>query len=168
MGHCINAFIGHSDKINSFAKKWLVSPIPLTKKISMLYLTDTLFDEITEKVGLDNELPFGMFSTLNLSIISVLEEYSCDGKFAYFETDYAGGVGTQAAILYENGKQKHPVFFTDIVEKDAIADDERPINKILKELGVQKTTEKDEFDSIGLRNYRCMYSYTDKHTVMVV
>ena len=157
MSHSIRAFIGHRDMVDSLAKKWLKTPIQLNQELSMLYLTDELFDDITEKIGLRDNPFSDIFSFLNSSIISVLEEYSQHGKLAYCETDYFGGAGTQAALLYENGRQKSPpILTTDNYGAEKAPVDKRAINKVLKEFGIKKTEGKDEFDSVGLGDFRNM------------
>ena len=113
MGHCVRAFLGYNEMISSFADFWLKSPICLSQGLSMLFLTDDLFDSITESANIDSELTSEGFCYLTSAIMLTLEEHSCRGKLAYFETEYFGGKGTQAAILYENGKQKIPALFTD-------------------------------------------------------
>jgi len=155
MGHCIRAFLGYSETICSFAESWLKSPRCLSQGLSMLFLTDELFDDITELANIDNELRMEGFDYLTSAIVLELEERSRRDKLAYFETEYFGGKGSQAAILFENGKQKFPAIFTndmDIWQPN----DERAINIILREFGVYKLTGKDEFDSVGLSYFRSM------------
>ena len=113
MGHCIRAFIGNSEKINFLSDNWAKNPIQLSEGLSMLFLTNELYDEITESAKMNGEITRDNETYLNSAIISVMEAYSNQGKLAYIETDYFGGVGTQTAILYENGKQKFPPIFTD-------------------------------------------------------
>ena len=156
MGHCINAFLGRTDRINSLSKTWLRSPIQLSQGLSMLFLTEELYDEINASAHIDNEAPFVRFTFFTPAIARLLEEHSHQGKLAYIETDYAGGAGTQMAVLYENGKQKFPPVVTEDF-KIWTPSDERAINIVLKGFGVQKLSGKDEFDSIGLGNFRDMY-----------
>lgn len=64
---------------------------------------------------------------------------------AYLETDYFGGIGTQAGLLFEKGNMTvEPV------------EGEGTINYILERMGVYRERGKDEFDSLGLGNYRKM------------
>ena len=156
MGHCIDAFLGHNERMISLSQAWRRSPIQLSQGLSMLFLTSELYDEIMAKY--DKGVKFNNFTLLNSAIMSVLEEHSQRGKLAYIETDYAGGAGTQAAVLYENGRQKFPPIYTEDFKTWAPSD-ERAINIILKELGVQKLNGKDEFESIGLGDFRDMYGF---------
>ena len=153
MGHNIEAFIGHGDRINSLATVWSRSPIQLSQGLSMLFLTTELYDEITLWAHGGNDVFPDIFVLLNTAIIRMLEEHSRQGKLAYVETDYAGGVGTQSAILYENGRLKFPPIYTEDFKRWTPIE-ERAINIVLKELGVYKLSGKDEFDSIGLGGFR--------------
>ncbi|WP_223786559.1 hypothetical protein [Marinicella meishanensis] len=71
-------------------------------------------------------------------------------SYAIIRTEYFGGMGEQYATLYSNGNQLIP-------------ETENAINLILAALGVVKDKEKDEFDSIGLGDFRnfdgCFESY---------
>ena len=65
---------------------------------------------------------------------------------AHIETDYFGGSGYQAATLFINGKE---VYSKSSEHEFRVS----PINDVLKLMGVNKTS-LDEFDTIGLGNYR--------------
>lgn len=60
----------------------------------------------------------------------------------WVETDYFGGMGYQDAILYEWGK------------KTTYDDYKYPIDRGLRHLGIVKMGNLDEFDTIGLGNFR--------------
>lgn len=60
-------------------------------------------------------------------------------KFIYVETDYFGGSGEQNCVTYQGDHQ---------------IDDNLKINQGLKFLGIIKTENCDEFDSVGLGNFR--------------
>lgn len=65
----------------------------------------------------------------------------------YLSTDYFGGAGHQEAKLFVNNKKEY--------DKSSEFDwTERPINTVLKMMGVSKKDQKDEFDTINLSNYR--------------
>lgn len=143
MGHNIRAFIGKNDVIEKLASNWLAKVILLKQGYSMVFLTDRLFDDITELSDLDNEedcLELDFFTT---AISEIMKEYSYKSMLAYVETDYFGGTGTQAGVLFKNG---------NIIVKPA--KEENIINIILHKLGVYREKGKDEFDSINLGEYR--------------
>jgi len=156
MPHCINAFLGNNERINALSELWVKGrSIQLSQGMSMLFLTDELFDDITELASIDDDVTVDGFQYLTSAIIEVLEKHSHLSKLAYFETEYFGGRGSQVAILYENGKQKFPAIFTNDIT-DWEVDEERAINKVLKDFNVHVLNGMDEFDSIGLGNFRKM------------
>jgi hypothetical protein len=65
-------------------------------------------------------------------------------KYGIIQTDYWCGPGYQSASLYENGKSVLT---------------ERTINEILKELGVEREGNLDEFDTLNLGEYRSSEEY---------
>lgn len=109
----------------------------------MVCLTDDLFDDITELYGIDDELNCTELTLFTDAIFNFMQEYSNDCMLAYIETDYFGGIGTQAGVLFENGRV--------IIEP---TEEENIINIILNKLGVYRENGKDEFDSLGLYKYR--------------
>jgi len=155
MGHCIRAFLGNSERINSLADAYARTPIQLPQGLSMLFLTDDLFDAIAESVNVEDEIVVAGLNYFTSAIAFVLAEHSQNGKMAYFETEYFGGSGAQAAILYENGTPKFPAMFTDDTKGIALAE-KRAINMVLKEFDVLILSGMDEFDSVGLGNFRRM------------
>ena len=60
-------------------------------------------------------------------------------QYGIIQTDYFGGVGSQCASLYDNGR---------------LLIGEKMIDDILRELGVVRTKDKDEFDILNLSEYR--------------
>ena len=88
------------------------------------------------------------------SIIFILEEdkQQLEGINAYVKisTDYFGGPGEQSAEFIRDGK---------IV---VISDDGNAIDKCLKAFGVICESNQDEFDTIGLDNYRTSSDIVDE------
>lgn len=74
-----------------------------------------------------------------------LVQSSFHTKLAYFETDYFGGAGVQAGLLYENGRLRIPP-----------RSGEGTINLLLKELGVWHAQGRGEFDALQLAHHRRM------------
>lgn len=155
MDHGVRAFLGYSDRINSLANSWLRNPLQLSQGLSILFLTNSLFDDITELENVENEMTFDGFNYLTSAVICVLEEYSYLGKLAYFEIEYSNGKGLQAAIIYENGKQKFPAVYTTDMNIWS-PDEKRAMNIILREFGVYKLNGKDEFNSVEIGYFREM------------
>ena len=75
------------------------------------------------------------------------ERFGKGKTIAEISTDYFGGSGSQRAKLFVDNKIEYE------------ADDEydynlRPINDVLKKMGIARKEGMDEFDTIGLGNYR--------------
>jgi hypothetical protein len=73
-----------------------------------------------------------------------IREVSSAGRVAYIETEYFGGIGEQAAAVWEDGRLIMPATLAP----------SGPINEALKLLGVQRTATQDEFDVAGLGRHR--------------
>lgn len=162
--HCIRCFIGKKDLMNVFVNNWVEAEIiDLSQGFSLVFLTDELYDGIEELVNSKLDVDYSeFFYYLSPSIYEVLVQESREGMIAYIETDYFGGVGRQSAILFENSKVKMEPLKTESFWDEKTysyyhkPEGEKAINLVLKELGVYKQKEKDEFDSVGLGNFRRM------------
>ena len=143
MGHNIKAIIGKRDDVQRFADdRSCAKVIGLPQDMGMVLLTTSLLDELSELYG---EYPCLEPESPDSTVVGILEQYSLRTKLAYIETDYFGGVGTQGGVLYADGR-----------ETIAARVGEGIINAFLKELGVLKQPDKDEFDSLELWKYRYM------------
>ena len=140
MGHCVRAIIGAHKDIQRIENDWFAKGMKLPQGYGMIFLTDALLDDIGELFESANE-PSDPETVTSF----LLQEYSFHTKLAYIETDYFGGIGTQSGILYENGNISIP-----------LCSGERAINILLRELGVWREVNKDEFDSLNLGIYRRM------------
>ncbi len=147
MGHCIQIFIGEINILENIASNWdAANIIPLKQQFAMIFLTNQFFDDIEELADTKDTLNDDRFLLLTSAIWEqILQPYSKNGMLAYLETDYFGGVGTQAGVLFENGERI-----------EGPSDKEGIINQILRKMGVCIEPGKDEFDSVGLGNYRHM------------
>ena len=76
-----------------------------------------------------------------------IREYGKDKTIAKIETDYFGGWGAQSAKLFINNKKVYD-------GSDEIDIKIKPINDVLKLMGVSCGDKMDEFDTIGLGKYR--------------
>jgi hypothetical protein len=76
-----------------------------------------------------------------------IREFGADKTIAKIETDYFGGSGYQKAKLFVNNKK---IYDKSDEQNWSI----RPINDVLREMGVKRTKLQDEFDTIGLGKYR--------------
>ena len=146
MGHYIQAVIGKRGAVQAFADSWVPAEVvDLPQDCALVFLTDALFDDITELFDEpDREPPFSL-CFFTSAIRRALEEAARPGPLAYIETDYAGGRGTQAGVLLEHGAVKMGPL-----------EGAGTINHLLKNIGVWRRPGEDEFDALGLGQYRHM------------
>ena len=97
----------------------------------------------------------------------LLKELSFKGKCSYIETAYFGGSGSQIAETWKDGKRilGPLISFDGIHEKttDAVLV-ENAINENLKEIGIYRHTDLDEFDSVRLSHYRSNEEVIEEYT----
>lgn len=157
MGHSINAFIGKPAMISNLIKNIPESIIDLStdfkllsSEYQMLFYT-VYMNEYFDELFKDDSIPENLKTIwVDKSMIKFIETYCKNGLLAYIETDYFGGIGEQAAILFKNGNLIIPEY-----EKDWL------INSVLKKIGVIKKNNLDEFDTINLSEYRKMPDLRD-------
>ena len=145
MGHQIEVIIGKREDMRQITEGWCCQALELPQDFVMVYLTDQLFDRITGLRGVPDREISGELTYLTEAIHQFLQEISRQGRLAYIETDYAGGYGSQAGVLYENGRMA-----------DAPRSGEGTVNQLLHQLGVSCSRGQDEFDSLELYKYRHM------------
>lgn len=126
MGHCISVYLINKSELRD-------------DKIS------TVLDK-KSKVNQDIkwvELREGILATTHIPNI---RDYGKDKAIAKIETDYFGGSGHQIAKLFINNKKEY--------DNSSEYNYCNPINDVLKLMGIEKKSSSDEFDTIGLGNYR--------------
>ena len=146
MGHMIRAVIGKENVIRSITeRRAYAEKISLPQSYALIFLNDSLFDDITETVDLKNTCNYPHLHFLTDPVICFLKEHSAGAQLIYIETDHFGGYGTQAGVFFENGEIKFGPM-----------DGNGTVNHLLKLLGVKKRLFKDEFDTLELYRYRNM------------
>ncbi|WP_196884895.1 hypothetical protein [Aureivirga sp. CE67] len=145
MGHHISAIIGdknvNKEKIKeyglaaAFENEYVIVIFELEAMCQLAEILDLSIKEKSEHLDWDCDLTMFLAKEIGMK------------KFALIQTDYFGGFGEQYAAYFENGeKVLHNV----------------TINEALKELGVRRSEELDEFDTINLGEYRhAEYYYWD-------
>lgn len=125
MGHCINVYLVNKSEIRD-------------EKISNVL-------DIRKNQNIKwTELKENLVAT---TYIPNVREFGKNKTIAKISTDYFGGNGHQEAKLFVNNKKEY--------DKSSEFDwSERPINTVLKMMGVSKKDVQDEFDTINLSNYR--------------
>jgi len=141
LGYTLKAYIGKEENLNPILEKYSESQkVNLNGGISMIPMTEELFDEINEMKSSSGISTFE-FLTENIEnkTIQIIE----NREIAYVESEFFGGQGGHIGIIWKNGKRD---FLTE--------SDKSSMNKILKKLGVNKSLLKDEFDTVGLAKNR--------------
>jgi len=148
MGHQITAVIGDAETIARVADAaGCPPPIELARGLVIAPLGHAQLDALMEpERGAESD----GFTYLCAGIETSLSSYVGDGMLAYVETEYFGGTGGQAAAVFSRGKTV--LRQTKLDQEPASRED--PINKALRMLGVQASTEQDEFDTVGLGRFR--------------
>ncbi|MNP14531.1 hypothetical protein D3C76_1068610 [compost metagenome] len=140
MGYYFHGIITSIDIIDSIKNRYnnLVI-IPLYKELVIIPLTDELFDEINMNQG----RTINKYEYLTDLIGLFCAEISKLSKTAYVEAEYFGGSGSQNGIVWDQGE----VVFEKTISSNAI-------NKTLEILGIIRTDDKDEFDTVHLGRHR--------------
>lgn len=129
MSHCISLFLVKSEDLRS-----------------------SKIDSVLES----SEFYNANFIKLNANILAtnIKKSFSKENKdvmVAEIHTDYFGRVGYQSAKLYLNGKK---IYNKSSEYQNDPSFSSSPINDVLKIMGVIPNGKMDEFDTIGLSNYR--------------
>lgn len=96
---------------------------------------------------LDNKNNPLKFTELDCGILAITEipnikEFGKDKTIVRIETDYFGGWGEQSAVIHVDNK----VIYN--------SEESGSINEALQKIGIIRKDNMDEFDTIGLGNYR--------------
>lgn len=126
--------------------------VPLPSNLYMLPLTESTVKWIDSN-NKDFILYKG-FEYLSSSIVTLLLDFSKDGKVGYFEAEYFGGEGAQSSIGFYFGQTE----IEKVQKPDAI-------NVLLKFFGVKCEPGKDEFDTVELGRYRKTEEWIKNHDV---
>ncbi|MDO8902146.1 MAG: hypothetical protein Q7V15_12410 [Phenylobacterium sp.] len=149
MGHSINAVVGPIETLaNIAATAGCPTPTELPFGLAIAPLGHEQIDKLT---GLEiSEIANG-FKYLSPALERGLIAAADGGAFAYIETEYFGGIGSQAAAIFSD--LLPPIRIAD-TEADAPAQPDSPINLALRSLEVSASPGQDEFDTVGLHRFR--------------
>ncbi|MFF5212660.1 hypothetical protein [Streptosporangium sp. NPDC000396] len=112
-------------------------------------MTDEIFNELT-----DARRESGPFMLMSPGFAERLKDWSRGGHIAYVEADFWGGNGSQAAALWENGRQSWGPEYASI--RIGLPHEDWPINAVLARLGVVRAGALDLFDTVGFGQERDM------------
>ncbi|HEV2799642.1 MAG TPA: hypothetical protein VGW12_04050 [Pyrinomonadaceae bacterium] len=144
MGHTVQAFIAKAEVLRDAAQNINTARvITVAQGFGLLPNTRDFYNEVGEVDG-GNELPYQEFYKLSTALANFGVECSRRGSVAYIETDYWGGEGEQAAVLWERGEVSYEPARGKLGQ----------INDVLRRMGVERGDDLDEFDALGLGRYR--------------
>ena len=155
MAHSINAIIlkGNFDKDE--AEKYELIEVKLDFNLSMFFINGFYTACWQKKLNTSGLLETNCKETTwypsEYVIYELMKRISKNNEveFAVILTDYFGGTGEQFANVFKGDKNVNLEI--------------RTISNALKYLGVEKGNHHDEFDAIGLVNYRSNPNYLDKY-----
>jgi hypothetical protein len=149
MGHSLEAVIATEFVLQELAGSIKEAHVvPLGQHLSLLPMTDALFDAITIAGApqLDGfwKAPAGFGSALTACSVA--------GPVAYVEAEFFGGLGTQSAQVWDGGKVVLGPLH--LAEGKPLPADGSPISHALRQLGATRSDHADEFAAVGLGRHR--------------
>ena len=139
MGYTLQAFIGEQAVLEKLAFE-NAKVIALTDRVSLVPMIGELYDEINQ-LQASPSIDGILFLNENVER-EILKRVGYD-KIAYITADYAGGIGGQCGVVWQNGEREMVQPFGPGV-----------INEILRQFGVVGTGSRDEFEVTGLNRFR--------------
>lgn len=151
MGHSITAVIGPRKVVEQIAAAaGCPKPTDLILELVIAPLGEAQIDRLT---SLNPGQGFDGFCYLSAGLELALIAAADGGQFAYVETNYFGGAGSQAAAAYSNGEAILRKAVPVTRNRPQL---ESPINSSLRALGVRGAPDRDEFDTLGLGKFRTL------------
>ena len=155
MGHRVSLFVGPSTTLRaivSVAPRARVFALTPAARFLVLPLTEEVHDDIHAQFGTGDWPEQGPL--LSSTDLGLAQRASRGAALAYVETDYFGGQGRQNALLWRDGAlilQPSELTTEAAAARSAPL---RPINAVLRALGVVAVAGQDEFDTLGLGRWR--------------
>jgi hypothetical protein len=152
MAYMLEAIIGKTSTLNSTAPELdHARVVPLNEELSLIPLTKALFGELQERFGEKGKKPFEELWQLSTAAAQFAIQLSQNGMVAYVEAEFFGGVGEQAAVVWQNGQ----VIAGPWRQTDAI-------NRALRQFNVDKKDHYDEFEAVGLDRHRATWEWLEE------
>lgn len=169
MAHNIQVFITSLDCLEKAASTLETAHVvSLPQGFAMLPVTDALRQEAATIYPSQETEPFEEFYDLTDSVARLGAQMSQQTPVAYIETEYWGGDGTQAAIVWHEGTvvlrpyTRELTWRQDRVSKVAVL--RGPISIALNRLGVEVNEELDEYAALGLGRFRSNEDWIEQLT----
>lgn len=157
MGHSVHLIIGRGEAVAAFLRQWPVArAVDLESGWRAIPVDQPLHDAIEAAYpGAERPLELDV-SPLGVerALVAATE---AGGGLAYVETEYFGGAGGQSAMACVDGRE--------VVSPERAGSGGGAINHALRAIGVVRSAEHDEFDTIGLGSRRSMDDYAPEGPV---
>lgn len=151
MGHSLTALIGTPAVLAALASRF-GRPEPSTLRFGLVVLP--LTEERLDSLARFDEPSFANFTYLVPALESGIARAAPVGRLLYVETDYFGGVGSQGAALFDDGRlvwrEATTIERAPRSRRGMGPADRSPVSRGLFELGVEAGPDGDEFDAVGL------------------
>ena len=159
MGHNLSAVIGPTEQIEEFASRWVrARPVRLPQRFALVPVTLSLREDIEELADSDDPDPFDTFASLTAALALALAQASRGGILGYIETEYFGGVGTQCAICWRDGRISTGPQSSETTwsgsEHIRTPAGNSAIHQVLVDMGVTTRAGQDAFDALHLGRFR--------------
>ena len=154
MAHNITAIIIKGEYDEEIAKEYDLRSVKLEYGLTMFLIDIYYINYWQHALQLEKHLrispPHDLLIPTEEAIAYIVKEITSEDKeYALIHTDYWGGEGNQFAAIMKG--------------RDCVDENITTINAALKYLGVFKKAGLDEFDSVGLSNYRRAPIYLEKY-----
>lgn len=160
MAHRITAILLKGKYIEEKLSQYDLRPVQLESDLTMFFINHYYteywqYKIFKERSNLDLDLTlYPIIFPLEKVLSFIMKEISLENAlFTIIHTDYFGGIGEQYACIFEG-----------YINLDKSI---KSINDALKLLGVKRKGSFDEFDSIGLSDYRSEPDYLNKYFDLV-
>lgn len=126
---------------------------PAAQQVALIPVDSALL----ERLGPLTQVHAESFRLLTSALEALLAQWSRNGPVAYLETNYFGGLGSQASALWRRGSLELGPLIHDTTPghkmvRTAVRD--LPINTVIRALGVTSSGSMDEFDTVGFGGVR--------------
>ncbi len=149
MGHMIHGFLAGYEALATAATTLGSARVcRLGQDIGFLAATIESFSEDEPASQFDS------LDRLTARMEAWAREQSNRFPIAYIQTDYFGGLGAQQAIVWRHGRVQTGPLETSNLDGRATPVTDAAINQAARQLGVQREHTLDEFEALGLGNYR--------------
>ena len=150
MGHNVNGFIAPIGSLESAIAGW---PDAVVCQLDGEYVFLPVLESMVDPEEAASQLD--AFSGLTRKLEAWAVDRSLNHPIAYIETDYFGGTGGQAAVVWKGGRiVLGPLSTHDRSDKPRVPLLDHAINECLRFLGVSRAGCRDEFEALGLGCYR--------------